>query len=62
MFENMYYLVEVQDKKDGLTNPILVKNEDLAHFMTNFDNENYCLLGMHLLGALSLTYDNFIKK
>ena len=47
---------------DGIVEVILVKEKDLAGFLSNYDSENYTVLNVHGIGPVNLDYTDFIKK
>lgn len=58
----MYYLVELQNLDTTEVNKLLLKDEDILNFISNFDKDKFGLLNMYGMGFLDLEYKEFIKN
>ena len=59
--KELHYMVELTNI-DGIVEVILVKDKDLAGFLSNYDSVNYTILNVHGIGPVNLDYRDFIKK
>lgn len=58
----IYYLVEIQNLDTTEVNKLLLKDEDVSTFISNFDKDKFGLLNIYGMGFLDLEYTEFIKN
>ena len=55
MNPTVYYIVELSNV-DGLTETVLVKDEDLGYFINNYNKELYGLINVYGIGPINFDY------
>jgi hypothetical protein len=61
MNKSLYYIVELS-VSDGLSETVLVKEEDLARLLDNYDKEIYTVINIYGVGPINLEHKDFLKK
>jgi hypothetical protein len=59
--KELHYIVELTNI-DGMVEAVLVKDRDLAGFISNYDSDSYTILNINGIGPVNLDYKDFIKK
>lgn len=57
----LYYMIELASVLDGGITPLLLKEEKLATFLSNYDKENYKVVNIYGIGQLEQDETKFFK-
>lgn len=57
-----YFVISLEDLDDNFVHHIMVTEDNLASFLTNYNKKTYKLIGVDSLGGLIETYNDYLAS